>query len=70
MTQFQPSRALTLGRTKISHRWEVDLRGNASLQQMEQRRDRGGRESHERQRMYEAHVNKRSARPNGMLVCT
>jgi hypothetical protein len=33
-------------------------------------RDRRGSEPQQRQRMKEAHVNKRSARPNGMSVCT
>ena len=70
MPESQPSCALPLGSAEIPHRRKIDLWRNASLQEMEQCRDGGGRESQQRQRMNEAHINKRSARPNGMSVCT
>jgi hypothetical protein len=66
--ELQSSSALAFCRAQIANRWESDLGWNASLQQVEQCRDRGGGESQECQGMKETHVNRRSARPNGMSV--
>jgi hypothetical protein len=68
VAELQPASALSLGRAQVADRWEIDLGRNPSLQQVEQCRDRGGGESQKCQRMNEAHVSRRSARPNGMSV--
>src|SRR5213594_1901033 len=68
VAELQPASALSLRRAQIANRWEIELGGNASLQQVKQCRDRGGGESQECQRVNEAHVSRRSARPNGMSV--
>ena len=70
MPQLQPSSALPLGCAEIADGWEVELGWNASLEQMQECRDRRSGEPQQGQRMKEAHVNRRSARPNGMSVCT
>jgi hypothetical protein len=66
----QPPRAAPFGVAEVSHRGKVELGRGAAVQQVEQRRDGGGGESHQRQWVKEAHARRRSAMPNGKSVVT
>ena len=68
--ELQTARALALRFAQVTHGRELRLGRPAPLEQMQQRRDRGGGEPEQHQRMQEDHASKRNARPNGMSVCT
>src|SRR5258706_14237328 len=70
MPQPEAPRALSLRVTQVAQRWKFELRRRTPLEQVEQGRDRGGREPEQRQRVEETHVSRRNARPNGKSVCT
>jgi hypothetical protein len=70
MPQLQPARALPFGRSQIAHCRKIELGRNASLQEVEEGGDCRGGKPEQSKRVKEGHVSKRSARPNGMSVCT
>jgi len=70
VAQTQPPRAAALGFGEVAQRGELELRRSAALQQVQQRRDRGGGEARERERMQEGHAISRNAIPKGRSVRT
>jgi hypothetical protein len=68
--QSQASRTATLRIAEVPHRRELELGWCATVQQMQQGRERRGRESQQGQRVQEAHARRRKAMPNGKSVVT
>ena len=68
--QLEPPGTLPLCLAQVPQRREVELRGRAALEQVEQRGERGGGEPQQSQRVEKAHVRRRSATPKGMSVST
>ena len=68
MAQLHSPCTLPLRLAQIAHGGKLELGRRATLQEMQQRRDRGGSEPQQCQRMNEIHVSSRSAMPNGRSV--